>query len=82
MRENIAVGRPVGQEKLSRILEACGIKELAPLLDERVGSGGRELSDGQRQRVAIARALVTKPDVLILDEALSAVDAKTEGRVL
>ncbi|MCD6357734.1 MAG: ABC transporter ATP-binding protein [Thermoproteales archaeon] len=82
LRENIAFGREVDEGELSRILEACGIRELAPLLDERVGSGGRELSDGQRQRVAIARALVTKPDVFILDEALSAVDAKTEGRVL
>jgi len=82
LRENIAFGRSVGQEKPSRILEACGIRKLAPLPDERVSSGRRELSDGQRQRIAIARALVTKPDVLILDEALSAVDAKTEGRVL
>lgn len=80
LRENIAFGREVNEEELSRILEACGIGELAPLLDERMGSGGRE--DGQRQRVAIARALVPKPGVLILDDVLSAVDSKTGGRVL
>lgn len=47
-----------------------------------VGERGSHLSGGQRQRVAIARALVRKPSLLILDDALSAVDTETERRIL
>ncbi len=47
-----------------------------------VGEKGVSLSGGQKQRLAIARALLTKPELLILDDALSAVDAKTETAIL
>jgi ATP-binding cassette subfamily B multidrug efflux pump len=47
-----------------------------------VGERGITLSGGQKQRVAIARALLTKPNILILDDALSAVDTKTERHLL
>ena len=46
------------------------------------GERGNHLSGGQRQRVALARALVRKPDILLLDDTLSAVDNKTEQRIL
>jgi ATP-binding cassette subfamily B protein len=50
--------------------------------DTVVGERGVQLSGGQRQRVALARALVREPSVLVLDDPLSAVDAKTEEAIL
>jgi ATP-binding cassette subfamily B protein len=47
-----------------------------------VGERGVQLSGGQKQRIALARALVSEPKILILDDPLSAVDAKTEGAIL
>jgi len=47
-----------------------------------VGERGVTLSGGQRQRVAIARALLTQTPLLLLDDALSAVDTETETRIL
>ena len=71
------------------ITAACHSARLAPDLESfpdgihtAIGEGGRTLSGGQRQRVALARALVTDRPILLLDDALSAVDATTEARIL
>jgi ATP-binding cassette subfamily B protein len=58
------------------------IRGFAAGYDTRVGERGITLSGGQKQRVALARALVVDPRILILDDALSAVDTATEDRIL
>jgi ABC-type multidrug transport system fused ATPase/permease subunit len=86
IRENIAFGKPaaameeiVTAAKLARIHDF--IMTLPEKYDTVVGERGVTLSGGQRQRVTIARALLAKPKILILDDALSFVDAKTETEI-
>ena len=85
--ENIAFGLDeVDRERVEWAARLAGIHEeiLAfPKGYETVlGERGITLSGGQRQRVALARALAKRPKILILDDALSAVDAETEARIL
>ena len=65
--------------KLADIYDA--VMDFPDGFDTEVGERGVTLSGGQKQRVSIARALVKKPRVLILDDALSAVDAETERHI-
>jgi len=58
------------------------IKEFPQGFETLVGERGVTLSGGQKQRVSIARALIKQPDILILDDSLSAVDTTTEKRIL
>ncbi len=65
--------------------EACILQEIDEMpegMDTLVGERGVQLSGGQKQRIALARALLNAPSVLVLDDPLSAVDAKTEARIL
>jgi ABC-type multidrug transport system fused ATPase/permease subunit len=85
IRENIALGFPIQEATNDRInfaLEVAKLREfvdqLPQKLDSIVGPRGSKLSGGQRQRLGIARAIFTKPNLLILDESTSALDAQTE----
>src|SRR5438094_8108390 len=70
----------VDDPTLREALEAVGLPGLAGRLGE-AGHWALQLSPGEQQRIAFARALVQKPDWLFLDEATSAVDEATEGRL-
>lgn len=85
--ENVRVGNPAATEQeIIAALEAAGlldeVEHFPQQLATIVGERGILLSGGQRQRLAIARALVGKPRILLLDDALSAVDTSTEQRIL
>ena len=70
----------VADGTLREVLEAVGLAQLAGRLDE-AAHWALQLSPGEQQRIAFARALVQKPEWLFLDEATSAVDESTEGRL-
>ncbi len=85
VRENVLLGAP-DDGRLERVAEVSQLAEALPDLpngyDTLLGERGINLSGGQKQRAAIARALAQDPPVFILDDALSAVDAHTEARIL
>ncbi|AZN43285.1 ABC transporter ATP-binding protein [Paenibacillus albus] len=89
IRENIAygvVGETMDDELLNKALELAAFRKdvtfLPDGLETLVGEKGVALSGGQKQRVSIARAVIANPEILMLDDALSAVDAKTETEIL
>jgi ATP-binding cassette subfamily B protein len=85
VRENVTFGRPgASDEEVEAALVAAQARFAYDLpwgLDTRIGEQGMALSGGQRQRVALARAILARPDVLVLDDPLSALDVHTEERV-
>jgi ATP-binding cassette, subfamily B, multidrug efflux pump len=89
IRENIWFGstdEAADEARLNRALELASFRKDVAFLPEGletlVGEKGVALSGGQKQRVSIARAVIADPEILMLDDALSAVDAKTETEIL
>jgi ATP-binding cassette subfamily B multidrug efflux pump len=85
--DNIALSRPgASREQVEQAAKLAAVHDdilrLPQGYDTPVGERGVTLSGGQRQRVAIARALLTEAPLLLLDDALSAVDTDTEARIL
>lgn len=87
IKENIRFADSAySDERVEEVTKLCGlyndIKNMPDGIDTIIGERGVSLSGGQKQRIAMSRALIMNPDILILDDSLSAVDAKTENIIL
>lgn len=87
VKENILFGKSdATEDELHEAIRLANFErdlEMLPLgLQTLVGEKGVSLSGGQKQRISIARALIRDPEILILDDSLSAVDAKTEATII
>lgn len=87
VRQNIQFGLDnAGDDTIMQAITAAAFQNdlgtLSDGLDTLVGERGVSLSGGQKQRVSLSRAFIANPDILILDDALSAVDARTEAQII
>ncbi|MBF0787152.1 MULTISPECIES: ABC transporter ATP-binding protein [unclassified Streptococcus] len=87
VRENIALGKQDSQ--LDEIVQAIDtadftkdLERMSEGIETMIGERGVSISGGQKQRISIARAFLRNPDLLILDDSLSAVDARTERQII
>lgn len=86
IRENITMGNPdISEEEMIKIAKICHIdtfiKRLPDGYDSYVSENGEDFSQGQRQLLCIARVMMSKPSMLILDEATSSIDTRTELKI-
>lgn len=86
IKDNISFGKPDASDleireaaKLAQVDDF--VKDFPNGYESIVGERGTKLSGGERQRIAIARALLTDPDIIILDDSVSAVDSETEEKI-
>ena len=86
IKENVLFYRYDLEDRLDEVLEQADIKKdiirFKDGIDTLVGENGLSLSGGQKQRLGIARALLSNPEILILDDSLSAVDSNTEKIII
>ena len=86
IKENVLFYRYEQEDRLEEVLEQADIKKdisrFKDGIDTLVGENGLSLSGGQKQRLGIARALLSNPEILILDDSLSAVDSNTEKKII
>ncbi|CEO34060.1 ABC transporter ATP-binding protein/permease [[Clostridium] sordellii] len=85
--DNIKFGnKNIDTDEIKNICKICDcdgfIESFEKGYDESIDEGGSNLSGGQRQRICIARALIRNPKILILDDSFSAMDIKTENKIL
>jgi len=86
VQENILVGTDHGTDRLTHALEVAQATRFVAAMPEGtqtvLGERGVSVSGGQRQRLALARALARRPQLLVLDDATSAIDPRVEARIL
>ncbi|MER0122352.1 ABC transporter ATP-binding protein [Streptococcus sp. ZJ93] len=87
VRENIALGKVGSQiEEIAQAIETADftkdLERMSEGMDTMIGERGVSISGGQKQRISIARAFLRNPELLILDDSLSAVDARTERQII
>ena len=85
IRDNILLGKKIDDDEVYNALKTANaldfINEFDDKIDHKIADNGVNLSGGQKQRIAIARAIISKSPILILDEATSSLDSKSEKLV-
>ena len=85
IRDNILLGKKIDDDEVYEALKTANaidfINEFSDKLDHKIADNGANLSGGQKQRISIARAIISKSPILILDEATSSLDSKSEKLV-
>ncbi|EGE54685.1 ABC transporter ATP-binding protein [Streptococcus parauberis] len=87
VQDNIAMGKSnASHQEIMKAIETAAfsndLENMQEGLETQIGERGLSISGGQKQRISIARAFLSEPDLLILDDSLSAVDAKTEIQII
>ncbi|KAF2277337.1 putative ATP-binding cassette transporter [Westerdykella ornata] len=82
-RQNAFRCAPVDNEWRGAVIDACALEDILciDVSEKNVGSGGAKISGGQKQRLALARTIAFRPDIVLLDDVLSALDRRTQKRI-